>query len=61
MPITVSGSTVTVGSSNQIFTGLSNFYYQMMATSAVIGTKTYLAGVQVRSTATPYIYGYKLS
>ena len=61
VPVTVSGSTVTVGSSNQIFTGLSNFYYQMMATSAVIGTKTYLAGVQVRSTSTPYIYGYKLS
>ena len=61
VPVTVSGSTVTVGSNVQIFTGLSNFYYQMMSTSAVIGAKTYLCGVQIRSTATPYIYGYRLS
>ena len=62
VPVTISGTTtVTVGSSVQMFTGLSNFYYQMMSTSAVIGAKTYLCGVQIRSTATPYIYGYRLS
>lgn len=61
VPVTVSGTTVTTGSSVQMFTGLSNFYYQMMAASAKIGSQTYLAGVQIRSTATPYIYGYRLS
>jgi len=60
-PVTVSGNTVSLGSSVQAFSGLSNFGSQMMATSAVIGTKTYLAGVQVRSTATPYIYGIRFS
>jgi hypothetical protein len=61
VPVTVSGSTVTIGSSVQLFGGLSNFDNQMMAASAVIGTRTYLAGVQVRSTATPYIYGVRFS
>jgi len=61
LPVTVSGTTVTIGSSVQMFAGLSNFYYQMMATSAVIGTKTYLAGVQVRSSGAPYIYGVRYS
>jgi len=61
VPVTVSGTTVTIGSSVQLFSGLSNFYYQMMGASAVIGSKTYLAGVQIRSTATPYIYGVRFS
>jgi hypothetical protein len=61
VPVTVSTSTVTIGSSVQMLTGLSNFYYSMAATSAKISTKTYLAGVQVRSSGAPYIYGYRLS
>jgi len=60
-PVTVSGTTVTIGTSVQMFASLSNFYYSMAAASAKIGSQTYLAGVQVRSTATPYIYGYRLS
>jgi len=61
VPVTVSGTTVTIGSSVQMFAGLSDFYYSMAATSAKISTKTYLAGVQVRSSGAPYIFGYRLS
>jgi hypothetical protein len=61
VPITVSTSTVTVGSSVQMLTGLSNFYYGISGSSAKVGTKTYLAGVQIRSSGAPYIFGYRLS
>ena len=61
LPVTVSGNVVSMGSTAQLFTGLSNFNSQMMASSAVVGSKKYLAGVQIRSTATPYIYGARFS
>jgi hypothetical protein len=52
---------VTVGSSVQMLTGLSNFNYGISGSSAKIGTKTYLSGVQIRSSGAPYIFGYRLS
>jgi hypothetical protein len=61
VPVTVSTSTVTIGSSVQMFTGLSNFYYNLIGSSAKISTKTYLSGIQVRSSGAPYIFGYRLS
>lgn len=59
--VTVSGTTVTLGAKETLLSGLSNFYYQMSGTSATVGTKKYLAGVQVRSSGAPYIFGYRLS
>ena len=58
--VTVSGTTVTIGSKVTMLTGLSNFYYQISPSSAKVGTKTYLAGVAVRSSGAPYIFGYRL-
>lgn len=58
--VTVSGTTVTVNSKVTMITGLSSFYYQMSGSSATVGTKKYLAGVQVRSSGAPYIFGYRL-
>jgi hypothetical protein len=59
--VTVSGTTVTVNSKVTMLTGLSSFYYQMSGSSATVGTKKYLAGVQVRSSGAPYIFGYRLA
>ena len=61
VPVTVSTSTVTIGSSVQMFAGLSDFYYNLIGSSAKISTKTYLSGIQVRASGAPYIFGYRLS
>ena len=58
--VTVSGTTVTIGSKVNMISSLSSFYYQMSGSSATVGTKKYLAGVQVRSSGAPYIFGYRL-
>jgi hypothetical protein len=60
-PVTTSGTTVTLGSKTTMVNGLSNFNGQMSATSATISTKTYLTGIQVRSSGAPYIFGSRLS
>jgi len=59
--VSASGTTLTLGSKVTMFTGLSSFYYSISATSAKVGTKTYLAGIQVRSSGKPYIFGYRLA
>ena len=59
--VTVSGTTVTINSKVNMISSLSSFYYQMSGSSATIGTKKYLAGVQVRSSGAPYIFGYRLA
>lgn len=59
--VTTSGTTVTLGSKVTMLTGLSSFYYQISPSSATVGTKKYLAGVQVRSSGAPYIFGYRLA
>jgi hypothetical protein len=61
IPITVSGTTATAGSSVQMISGLSNLYYQTSGCPAKIGTQTYLTGVYARSSGAPYIYSYRLS
>jgi len=60
-PVTTSGTTVSLGSKTTMIGGLSNFNSQLSATSATISTKTYLSGVQVRTSGAPYIFGYRLS
>ena len=59
--LTISGTTVTMGSKVNMISGLSNHYYQISGSTAIIGTKKYLAGVSVRSSGAPYIFGYRLS
>jgi len=61
IPITVSGTTVSVGTSVPIFNNITNINYGLIGSSAAISTKTYLAGVQPRTSGAPYIYGVRLS
>lgn len=59
--VSASGTTLTIGSPVTMLSGLSNFYYSISAASAKVGTKTYLAGINVRSSGAPYIFGYRLA
>lgn len=61
IPVTVSGTTISLGTTKTMFTGLSGFNYEMTGTSAKVGTKTYLAGIQIRTSGGPYVFGYRLT
>lgn len=60
-PVTVSGTTVTLGTKQNVIRGLSSIDSQMSVSSAVIGTTTWLAGVQTRTSGAPYIWGARLA
>lgn len=68
IPVTVSsGNVVSLGGAAKLVTGLSNIgtlptnEAKMYASSAKIGTKTYLAGIQQRTSTAPYIFAARLS
>jgi len=56
--VTVSGTTVTIGSKINMISNLSSLN-SIIGSSAMIGNRKYFAGVNTRTSGAPYIFGYK--